>query len=236
MWRHVIPAFEDRYRIVLFDYVGLRETDSSSFDSTRYSTLGGYARDVLEILEELDLRNVHFVGHSVSSMIGALASIEQPDRFATLTMIGPSARYINDAGYFGGFSAEDIESLLESLESNHVAWSTTMAPIIMGGNNPPELSAELEASFCRMDPVLAHHFARVTFLSDNRADLPHVGTRTLVLQCKDDAIAGLRVGEYVHQCLPNSKFVMMSATGHCPHMSAPIEVMQELKEFLGNPD
>jgi len=232
MWRHIVPAFSDEYKIVLFDYVGSGLSDVSSFDRTRYSTLNGYALDILEILSELDLNNVHFVGHSVSSMIGALASIQEPKRIETLTMIGPSPCYINNAAYHGGFERSDIEGLLETLESNHVAWSATMAPLIMGNLETPELAAELEESFCRMDPFLASHFARVTFLSDNRADLPHVTARTLILQCQKDVIAGLTVGEYVHQCVPNSQIVVMDATGHCPHMSAPKEVIQELHKFL----
>ncbi len=232
MWRHLIPAFSEEYRIVLFDYVGSGLSDVSAFDRTRYSTLRGYALDVLEILSELDLNNVHFVGHSVSSMIGALAFIEEPERIETLTMIGPSPCYINCDGYQGGFERSDIEGLLETLESNHVAWAATMAPLIMGNLETPELAAELEASFCRMDPFIASHFARVTFLSDNRADLPHVTAKTLILQCQKDVIAGLSVGKYVHECLPNSQLVIMEATGHCPHMSAPRQVIGELKRFL----
>ena len=232
MWRHVVPKFTDKFRVVLFDYVGSGSSDSSAFDSARYSTLRGYGQDVLEIIEELDLTDVHFVGHSVSSMIGALASIDRPDRFATLTMIGPSPCYINSGDYQGGMERSDVEGLLEALESNQVAWSATMAPVIMGNPESPELAGELEASFCRMDPFLANHFARVTFLSDNRADLPKVTTRTLILQCQRDAIAGTSVGEYVHQWLPNSEFVRMDATGHCPHMSAPIEVVNALQRFL----
>jgi sigma-B regulation protein RsbQ len=232
MWRHIVPAFSDRYKIVLFDYVGSGLSDVSCFDRTRYSTLRGYALDVLEILEELGLRQVHFVGHSVSSMIGALAYIQEPDRFKTLTMIGPSPCYINDEKYHGGFERSDIEGLLETLESNHVAWSATMAPLIMGNLDTPELAGELEASFCRMDPFLASHFARVTFLSDNRQDLANVKAKTLILQCQSDAIAGRTVGEYVHKCVPNSQFVLMEATGHCPHMSAPKKVTEELRRFL----
>jgi sigma-B regulation protein RsbQ len=233
MWRNITPAFADHYKVILFDYVGSGLSDTSAFDQTRYSTLHGYAQDVVEILAELHLEGpVHFVGHSVSSMIGALASIQEPDRFETLTMIGPSPHYINDSGYFGGFEQSDIDGLLDSLESNHVAWSATMAPVIMGNTDRPELAGELEASFCRMDPFLAHHFARVTFLSDNRADLPLVNTRTLILQCQNDAIANLRVGEYVHQCLKNSQLVIMDAKGHCPHMSEPREVVKEIRRFL----
>jgi sigma-B regulation protein RsbQ len=232
MWRHVVPGFVDDYKIVLFDYVGSGSSDVAAFNRTKYSTLRGYAQDVVEILDELGLQNVNFVGHSVSSMIGALASVQRPELFETITMIGPSPCYINDGEYIGGFERKDIEGLLETLESNHVAWSASMAPAIMGNLESPELAEELEASFCRMDPLLAHHFARVTFLSDNRKDLPQVSAKTLILQCQKDVIAGVDVGRYVNQCLPNSQLVMMDATGHCPHMSAPVEVAQELRKFL----
>jgi len=232
MWRHVYPAFLDDYKVVLFDYVGSGESDATAFSTSRYSTLHGYALDVLDIMEELNLRDAHFVGHSVSAMIGALASIDASDRFKTLTMIGPSPCYINSGDYQGGMQRADVEGLLDTLESNHVAWAATMAPAIMGNPETPELAGELEASFCRMDPFLANHFARVTFLSDNRADLPKVKTRTLVLQCQRDVIAGTSVGEYVHEWLPNSQLVMMDATGHCPHMSAPLEVIKEVRTFL----
>jgi sigma-B regulation protein RsbQ len=232
MWRHVTPAFVDDFKVVLFDYVGSGHADASSFNRTKYSTLHGYAQDVLDIINELELTRVNFVAHSVSSMIGTLAAIDAPERFESLTMIGPSPSYINQGTYVGGYERSDIESLLETLESNHVGWSAAMAPAIMGNPESPELAAELEASFCRMDPALAHHFARVTFLSDNRADLSHLAIRTLILQCQKDVIAGLSVGEYVHQCLPKSQLVVMDATGHCPHMSAPGEVIAELKKFL----
>jgi sigma-B regulation protein RsbQ len=232
MWRHVTPFFSDEFKIVLFDYVGSGLSDISAFDRSKYSTLRGYAQDVLDIIDELELTRVNFVAHSVSSMIGALAAIEVPDRFESLAMIGPSPCYINDGEYIGGFERKDIEALLETLESNHVGWSASMAPAIMGNPEKPELATELETSFCRMDPTLAHHFARVTFLSDNRADLGHLSARTLILQCQQDVIAGVGVGEYVHKCLANSQLVVMDATGHCPHMSAPREVTAQLKKFL----
>jgi sigma-B regulation protein RsbQ len=232
MWRNVWPAFADEYKVVLFDYVGSGLTRASSFDRTRYSTLSGYALDVVDIVTELDVENVHFVGHSVSSMIGGLAFLKAPERIASLTMIGPSPCYINQGSYHGGFTQSDIDGLLETLESNHVAWSATMAPVIMGHPDTPEFAAELEASICRMDPFLANHFARVTFLSDNRADLPKITVKTLILQCQNDAIAGTSVGQYVDECLPNSQLVVMDATGHCPHLSAPKQVVRELKKFL----
>ncbi len=232
MWRHVYPFFEGRFRVVLFDYVGSGASDATAFDRTRYSTLNGYATDVLEIMDALGIERVNFVGHSVSSMIGALASIRAPSRFESLVMIGPSACYINDGDYHGGFSREDIQGLLESLESNLVVWSAAMAPVIMGTPTRPELSGELEASFCRMDPDLAHHFARVTFLSDNRRDLAKISVPTLILQCKSDAIAGEAIGKYVHAGIKESKFTLLDATGHCPHMSAPGAVIGEIEAFL----
>jgi sigma-B regulation protein RsbQ len=232
MWRHVYPSFAANHKVVLFDYVGSGSSDATAFNTSRYSSLHGYALDILDIIRELDLKDVHFVGHSVSSMIGGLASIDAAERFASLTMIGPSPCYINSGDYVGGMERADVEGLLESLESNHIAWSATMAPAIMGNPESPELAGELEASFCRMDPFLANHFARVTFLSDNRADLPKMMTRTLILQCQKDVIAGTSVGEYVHEWLPNSQLVVLDATGHCPHLSAPKEVVKELQRFL----
>jgi sigma-B regulation protein RsbQ len=232
MWRRMTPTFEDQYQIILFDYVGAGDSDPSAFDRTRYSSLNGYARDVLEILDYLKIGPVSFVGHSVSSIIGALAAIERPEHFENLVMIGPSPRYINDEQYVGGFAQEDIQGLLEILENNHLGWSSMMAPLIMGNPDQPALASELEASFCRTNPLFAQHFARVTFLSDNRADLPNVKTRTLILQCDKDAIAPGKVGEYVHQCIPNSQLVVMEATGHCPHMSAPAQVIEEMRRFL----
>jgi sigma-B regulation protein RsbQ len=232
MWRAVVPFFEADYKIVLFDYVGAGQSDPSAFHRTRYSTLNGYASDILEILDELGLTNVNFVGHSVSSMIGALAAIRRPELFENLIMVGPSPCYINDGDYVGGFARSDIEGLLDMLDKNHTGWSAMMAPIIIGNADRPDLAAELEASFCRTDPIFAQHFARVTFLSDNRADLKNVPTKTLILQCIQDSIAPASVGEYVHRCLPNSELVMMEATGHCPHLSAPGAVSKAIQAFL----
>jgi len=233
MWRFVTPAFENEYRTVLFDLVGLGGSDWSAYDPARYGTLDGYATDVLEICRALDLTDVVFVGHSVSAMIGALAAVTEPDRFARLVMVGPSPRYINDAEYVGGFEQADIEGLLESLDSNYLGWSSAMAPVIMGNPDRPELGAELTASFCRADPEIAKRFARVTFLSDNRADLERLKAPTLVLQCSDDVIAPRSVGEYVHERVPGSEIVYLRATGHCPNLSAPEETVDAIRSFLG---
>jgi sigma-B regulation protein RsbQ len=232
MWRYVWPAFAEEYRIVLFDHVGAGGSDVRTYDRERYSSLRAYADDVLGICRELALSDVVFVGHSVSAMIGVLAAIEEPRRFARLVLIGPSPRYINDDGYVGGFTREDIEGLLESLESNYLGWSSAMAPVIMGNGDRPELGEELTNSFCRADPEIAAQFARVTFLSDNRADLARASTPSLVLQCSEDAIAPHAVGEYVQQHLPDSRLVELQATGHCPNLSAPEETIAAMREFL----
>jgi sigma-B regulation protein RsbQ len=232
MWRHVWPAFADDYRIVLFDHVGAGSSDLSAYDRRKYASLQGYADGVLEICRELELRDVVFVGHSVSSMIGVLAANEEPDRFAKLVLIGPSPRYIDDGNYVGGFTREDIDGLLESLDSNYLGWSHSFAPVIMGTPDKPELGEELTNSFCRTDPEIAKDFARVTFTSDNRRDLTSVSVPALVLQCSDDVIAPTSVGEYVHEHLPNSELVLMEATGHCPNLSAPDETVAAIRDFL----
>jgi sigma-B regulation protein RsbQ len=232
MWRDIIPAFEKDYRIVLFDYVGHGRSEASAFDRTRYETLDGYADDVLSICEALAVHDAVFVGHSVSAMIGILAAQKDPSRFGSLILIGPSPRYVNDGDYVGGFSREDIDGLLDFLDSNHLGWSSAMAPVIMGNPERPELSAELENSFCQTDPDIAKHFARVTFLSDNRADLPKVNTPCLILQCSDDAIAPRVVGEYVQKHIPGSELILLRAKGHCPHLSDPVGTSAAMRSFL----
>ena len=232
MWRFVEPAFRDTYRTVLFDYVGAGGSDLGAYDPERYATLDGYARDVTEICSDLDLHDAVFVGHSVSSMVGALASVDAPDRIGALVMIGPSPRYIDDGSYVGGFTADDIDGLLESLDSNYLGWSSAMAPVIMGNPDRPELGAELTESFCRTDPEIQRRFARATFLSDNRADLGRVKVPTLVLQCSDDVIAPDTVGEYVRDQIPGSQLVKLQATGHCPNLSAPTETIEAIRAFL----
>jgi sigma-B regulation protein RsbQ len=232
MWRFVSPAFEADYRIVLFDHVGAGGSDLSAYDPGRYGSLRGYAEDVLQVCETLELSDVVFVGHSVSAMIGVLAAQMDPGRIGALVLVGPSPRYIDDEGYVGGFSERDIEELLESLDSNFLGWSSAMAPAIMGNPGRPELGAELTESFCRTDPEVAAHFARVTFTSDNRADLGRVAVPTLVLQCSDDVIAPPEVGDYVHRAIPRSTFVQLDATGHCPNLSAPEETIEAIQAFL----
>jgi sigma-B regulation protein RsbQ len=217
---------------VLFDHVGAGQSDLSAYDPHKYGSLDGYVDDVIELCRALGLENAIFVGHSVGAMIDVLAAIKAPELFDRLVLIGPSPRYINDGDYVGGFSKEDIEGLLEFLDSNYLGWSSTMAPAIMGNPDRPELGEELTNSFCRADPEIAKRFARVTFLSDNRADLPKLQKKALILQCSEDAIAPECVGEYVRDSLPGSEFVLMKATGHCPNLSAPEETIAAMKPFV----
>jgi sigma-B regulation protein RsbQ len=232
MWRFVAPAFEGSFQTILFDHVGAGGSDLSAYDTQKYSTLSGYADDVVEIGRELDFKGATFVGHSVSAMIGVLASLKAPAMFKNLVLVGPSARYVDDGEYVGGFKAKQIDELLEFLGDNYMGWSAAMAPAIMGNSDRPELGEELTNSFCRTDPEIAKSFARVTFMSDNRADLPQVTARTLILQCSDDVIAPMQVGEYVHQHIPGSKFVLLRATGHCPNLSAPAETISAIRDFV----
>ena len=232
MWRFVAPSFERDFTTVLFDSVGAGRSDLAAYSREKYGSLHGYANDLLEILDDLKLAKATFVGHSVSAMVGVLAAARAPERFERLILVGPSPRYIDDGSYRGGFSAEQIDELLQFLDSNHMGWSAAMAPAIMGNSGRPELAEELTNSFCRTDPEIARHFARVTFTSDNRADLKNVQTPTLILQCSEDVIAPLEVGEFVHSQMHNSELVVLAATGHCPNLSAPEETTQAIRAFL----
>jgi len=232
MWRYVAPAFEDDYRVVLFDYVGAGGSDLAAYDAVRYSRLDGYAEDVLDVCRALELENVVLVGHSVSGMIAVLAANREPERFDRLVLVGPSPRYVNDPPYVGGFERADIEGLLEMMDKNYIGWANFLAPAIVKNPDRPELGEELTASFCSTDPVIARRFAEATFLADNRADLARVRVPALILQCTDDMIAPPEVGEYLHREIPGSTLRVMSATGHCPHMSHPEETIRAMREYL----
>ena len=232
MWRHVAPHFEDAFTVVTLDLVGAGASDLSAYAPVRHGSLQGYPDDVLEVLHALDLHDVVLVGHSVSATIGVLAVVAEPARFDSLVLVAPSPRYVDDDGYTGGFSEADVTELLDSLDSNYLGWSSAMAPAIMGNPDRPELGAELTASFCRTDPDVARRFARVTFLSDNRADLPHVPVPSLVLQCTDDVIAPVAVGRFVADAIPDARLVLLDATGHCPQLSAPAETTAAIADFV----
>lgn len=236
MWRHVAPAFEETRRVVLMDLMGAGASDLSAYDEQRYSALEGYADDITQVVRDLDLRDVVLVGHSVAAMLVAMTAVAEPGRVAGLVMVAPSPRYVDAPGYTGGFAEEDIDELLDSLASNYLGWSSAMAPAIMGNADRPELGAELTESFCRMDPEVARRFADATFRSDHRDLLPQVDVPTLVLQCTDDVIAPVAVGEYVAQHLPQGSLVMLEATGHCPNLSAPDATGRAIADFVGGLD
>ncbi|HSI12188.1 MAG TPA: alpha/beta hydrolase [Chthoniobacter sp.] len=232
MWRFITPAFGDDYQVTLFDYVGSGKSDWSAYDRQRYSTLEGYAQDLLDVCTALDLRDVIFVGHSVSCIIGILAANAAPERFSNLILIGPSPRYINDGDYVGGFERADIQGLLDMMERNYLGWASFLTPVIMKNPERPELARELKTSFCSTDPEISRQFAEATFLSDNRDDLAKVRVPSLVMQCSEDAIAPQSVGEYTSRHLPDSKLQVMAASGHCPHMSHPEETIRVMKDYL----
>ena len=232
MWRFVAPAFEEDYKVVLFDHVGAGNSDLSAYSSEKYSQLEGYAADIVEMCEEMELEDIIFVGHSVSSIIGMLASLQKPGLFKSLIMVSPSPSYINEGDYVGGFTKEQITELMDSLDNNHLGWSMTMAPVMMANPQRGELSEELTNSFCRSNPEIAKEFARTTFFSDKRALLPEVIIPTLILQCSEDVIAPEEVGRYMYEKIKDSKLVMMEATGHCPNLSAPEETITAMKAFL----
>lgn len=234
MWRRLIPYFAEDYKIVLFDHVGAGKSDLEAYNRQKYGSLDGYAEDLLEICGALNLKDVVLVAHSVSAMVAVLAAARNPDRFADLVLVAPSPRYTDDPsdGYVGGFSEEDIDGLLESLDSNHFAWASNLAPMVMGNPEEPELARNLQESFCRTNPSIFRHFARVTFLSDTRNNLADVCTRSLVLQCSDDLLAPPEVGAYLHQNLPDSVLVHLEATGHCPHVSSPRATAAAIRHYL----
>ncbi|RYG00058.1 MAG: alpha/beta hydrolase [Chitinophagaceae bacterium] len=232
MWRAVVPFFEQQYKVITFDYAGHGNSQISSYNPERYSSLYGYAQDLIEIIAELNLSDVIFVGHSVSSMIGMLASIQNPASFSRLIMVGPSPSYLNDGDYQGGFERSDIIELLETMSRNYIGWSNFIAPEIMGNKDRPELGDELTNSFCSTDPLIARQFAEVTFLSDNRNDLSKSTVPALILQCSNDMIAPETVGLYLSKNLPNSTIYYMKASGHCPHVSAPDETVELIRQYL----
>ncbi|MDP9040920.1 MAG: alpha/beta hydrolase [Bacteroidota bacterium] len=235
-WRLLTPAFESEFQVILFDYIGSGQTDTSWYDPGKYSSLKGYAADILAICADLGLRDVIFVGHSVSSMIGLLAAIARPDLFFRLIMIGPSPRYINDQHYFGGFEKEEIAELLSGMEANYSQWADFFAPLAMANPDRPELNRELKNSFCNADPAITCDFARVTFQGDNRQDLANLHTPSLILQTSEDIVAPEQVGNYLHEHMPDSTFYKMKATGHFPQLSAPEETIALMKKYLKEND
>jgi sigma-B regulation protein RsbQ len=231
-WKRITSAFTADYKLVLFDYVGAGKSDVTAYDKERYNNLEGYAEDIIEICHGLNIKDAVFVGHSVSAMIGALASIKQPTLFKKLIFIAPSASYINEPGYTGGFEREDIESLLELMDEDYIGWTKLLSPKLIGNVERTDLTNEMEDNFCSTDHEIVKQFAKITFLTDNRKDLPNIPVASLTLQCSDDMIAPLEVGEYIRDHTPNNTLIVLKATGHCPHMSAPEEIVEAIRSFL----
>ena len=235
LWRFVTPAFEADHRVITFDYVGAGHSDRSAYDPARYDTLHAYAEDLLAICRELDLQQVILVGHSVSATVAMLAAIAEADRFSDLVLVTPSPRYLDDPpDYRGGFTRPDIDGLLAMMDVNAVGWAAHLAPVVMGNPDRPELAEDLQATFCSIDPVMARQFAEVTFLADNREDLAEVTTPSLILQCSNDAVAPVEVGEYLHRALRGSRLVTLDAIGHCPHVSHPAETSAAIRTYLAS--
>jgi sigma-B regulation protein RsbQ len=232
MWRFIYPSFIGRYKVVLLDLVGSGGSDLSAYDREKYGSLHGHAEDVLDVINLYAKAPAVFVGHSVSAMIGMLASIISPEKFAAQIMVGPSASYINDGDYVGGYNPEDIDGLLKLMEIDYDGWLKRMAPVIMGAPTQPVLSKELLASFERNDPEIARHFARVTFTADHRADVARSTVPALILQCSDDLIAPREVGDFLHQHLANSRLAVINNIGHCPHLSSPSASTDVINDYL----
>jgi sigma-B regulation protein RsbQ len=233
LWRFIKPAFERDFRVVTFDYIGAGQSDRASYDPARYASLRAYADDVLEICHALELEDVTLVGHSVSATVAMLASIAEPGLFDSLVLVTPSPRYIDDPpGYIGGFSRADIDGLLGMMDANATGWAAYLAPVVMGNPERPGLASDLEATFCSIDPVMARQFAEVTFLADNRADVGNVSVPSLLLQVSDDVVAPMAVGQYLHDRLSQNTIRIIEGTGHCPHVSHPVETTRLMLEFL----
>lgn len=232
MWRHLVPGLQGRFRIVLLDLVGMGGSDITAYDRVRHASLHGHAEDMLEVAQAVGDSPLVFVGHSVGATIGLLADVKAPGRFAGQIMVSPSPCYIDDGQYVGGFTRRDIDSLLETLDDNYLAWAGAMAPAIAGAPDQPAVGAELTNSFCRTDPDIARHFARVTFLCDHRAELPALRTPTLIVQSSDDLIAPRVVGEYMARVVPDATLAVVDNVGHCPHLSAPAATGAAIDAFL----
>lgn len=233
MWKYITPMFMDRYKIIVFDYVGAGLSDLSAYNSEKYGELDGYKQDILDVIDELHLQEVILIGHSISSMIGMLAAIERPEVFKKLIMIGPSPCYLNtDDGFKGGFEKEDVEELLLMMEMNFTGWASYMAPVGMGEEASQHLTQDLEQVFISTNPKIAREFAEVTFYSDYRHRLHEMQVPTLILQCAEDSIVPLHIGSYLHQQLANSTLRVMKIKGHYPHISHPRETYVEINNFL----
>lgn len=238
MWARVAKQFTTTHRVVLFDYVGSGRSDIRAFDGERYGTLDGYVQDLLDVCDALELTSgVSFVGHSVSCSVGLLASVRRPRLFDRLILLGPSPSFLNHRPeYEGGFEREDLEGLLALMDQNYMGWANYLAPVVAGPDGAGTVSAELSDSFCSTDPVSARVFAQTTFFADNRDDLQYVKTPSLILQHRNDALAPLSVGSYMHERLVGSELEILDVAGHCAHMTHPDLVVAAIRRYLASDD
>lgn len=235
VWQEVALAFEGNYKVVLFDYVGLGKSDLSAFEPNKYSNLSGYVQDLLDVLCATELRDAIFVGHSVSSMIGLLASLRNPEYFSNLIMIGPSPCYLNHPPeYYGGFEKDDLLGLIELMEKNYIGWANVFSNTLINTSARTDVANNLENRFCSTDPKVMNTFAQACFFADNRKEIQEATIPSLILQCSEDIIAPKEVGIYLKENMPNSTLEYMNATGHCPHMSDPEETIDAIKAYLSN--
>jgi sigma-B regulation protein RsbQ len=231
IWHYLIRELTQQYQLVLFDHVGSGGTDLKAYTSDKYATLGGYMQDVVEICQALNLRNATIVGHSVGATIAMLAAIEAPTHFTRVVLLAPSPCYINEPGYYGGFERKDLLQVLAAMEEDYRSWTNMFADLLMGPKNTASLGQELAGFFCETDSTIAREFARVTFFSDNRSDVPRLQLPTLILQCSDDVAGPREVGEYLLAHLPQAQLVTLTTAGHCPHLSAPLETLHAIRDF-----
>ncbi|WP_316806398.1 alpha/beta hydrolase [Pedobacter agri] len=231
-WKYITDAFLEDYRVILFDYVGSGQSDQNQYDYHKYSTLEGYACDVIDIIEALGLKDIIFVGHSVSSMIGMIAALQIPESFKKLIFIGPSPRYLNDRDYIGGFESADIESIFTQIAEDYVGWTKGISPAVMDKAEQPELADFLQECFEETEPSIALAFAMATFKADYRHQIKNLRVPSLTLQSSNDMMAPQSAGEYIHQNTRDNFLVVMKATGHFPHISEPKETIREIKDFI----
>ncbi|MFT6898599.1 MAG: sigma-B regulation protein RsbQ [Paraglaciecola sp.] len=234
MWRFMLPELEKHYQVVLFDYVGSGNSVLIDYSIEKYGKLEGYAEDIIDIIDELQLRDVTIIGHSVSAIIASIASLDIPLIIKKIVMVCPSPCFLNmPPDYEGGFERIDLEELIALMDKNYIGWANYLAPLVMGSSQSQELIGELSGSFCSTDPIIAKTFAKATFFSDYRHILPDITCSVLILQSSCDALASVGVGHYMVDNIPDSEMVIIAAEGHCLHMTHYQEIAPIIARFIG---
>ena len=233
MWRFILPELEYHYQIVLFDYTGSGNSLLTDYTVEKYSTLEGYAKDIIDIIDELQLKAVTIIAHSVSSTIASIASLDRPKIIKKIVMVCPSPCFLNiPPDYQGGFERSDLEELIGLMDKNYIGWANYLAPLVMGRSQSEELIGELSGSFCSTDPIVAKAFAQATFFSDHRHLLQKITCPVQILQSSSDALASISIGYYMAEKIVNSELVVIEAEGHCLHMTNYQKVTQVCLKFI----